>query len=260
MVNYDVIVIGAGNSGLAAAVTLTKKRIKTLVLEKNVVPGGAATSFRRGRFEFETSLHEMASVGTEDNPGTVRKMFNSWGIDINWIKEDTLFRVITDEYDVIMPAGVENFCAAIEKEVPGSYDSVKTMFQYINKLNNAVGYLSMGKVDPQVLMTEHVDFLRMASHSVDECLNAFGIPEKAQNIIKTYWPYLGTPTDTIDFAHYAMMFERYVGCHPHIPSYTSHELSTAIATKIIKNGGEIWYNSEVEEILVKDGVAYGVRD
>ena len=259
MVNYDVIVIGAGNGGLAAAATLTKKRIKTLVLEKNVVPGGAATSFRRGRFEFETSLHEMASVGTEDNPGTVRKMFNSWGIDINWIKEDTLFRVITDEYDVIMPAGIENFCTAIEKEVPGSYDSVKTMFQYINKLNNAVGYLSMGKVDPQVLMTEHVDFLRMASHSVDECLNAFGIPEKAQNIIKTYWPYLGTPTDTIDFAHYAMMFERYVGCHPHIPSYTSHELSTAIATKIIENGGEIWYNSEVEEILVKDGVAYGVR-
>ena len=31
MVNYDVIVIGAGNGGLAAAATLTKKRIKTLL-------------------------------------------------------------------------------------------------------------------------------------------------------------------------------------------------------------------------------------
>ena len=36
MVNYDVIVIGAGNGGLAAAATLTKKRIKTLVLEKTL--------------------------------------------------------------------------------------------------------------------------------------------------------------------------------------------------------------------------------
>ncbi len=57
---YDVIVIGAGNGGLAAAATTAKMGLKTLLLERHNIPGGSATSFVRGRFEFEPSLHEMA--------------------------------------------------------------------------------------------------------------------------------------------------------------------------------------------------------
>ncbi len=83
-----------------------------------MVPGGAAASFRRGRFEFEASLHEMAGVGTVETPGSVRKLFDKWGVKINWLKDDYLFRVITDEYDVVMPAGIEAFYEAMEKEVP----------------------------------------------------------------------------------------------------------------------------------------------
>ncbi len=52
MNNYDVIVVGAGNGGLAAAAKTAKEGFKTLVLEKHNLPGGCATSFCRGRFEF----------------------------------------------------------------------------------------------------------------------------------------------------------------------------------------------------------------
>lgn len=62
---FDVIVVGAGNAGLVAAATTAKNGLKTLLLEKNNIPGGCATSFVRGRFEFEPSLHELASVGTK---------------------------------------------------------------------------------------------------------------------------------------------------------------------------------------------------
>ena len=55
---YDVIVVGAGNGGLAAAATTAKGGLKTLLLEKHNLPGGCASSFVRGRFEFEPSLHE----------------------------------------------------------------------------------------------------------------------------------------------------------------------------------------------------------
>ena len=66
--DYDVIVIGAGNGGLAAAAFTAKNGLKTLIVDKHNIPGGSATSFVRGRFEFETSLHELAAVGTDDNP------------------------------------------------------------------------------------------------------------------------------------------------------------------------------------------------
>ena len=52
MAKWDVIVIGAGNGGLSSAVTFAKEGKKVLILEKHNVPGGYATSFKRGRFEF----------------------------------------------------------------------------------------------------------------------------------------------------------------------------------------------------------------
>ena len=93
---YDVIVIGAGNGGLAAAATAAKHGLKTLLLERNSVPGGCATSFRRGRFEFEAALHELANVGTEYAPGSIRTFFEDLHTTVNWHTEDTLFRVIAD--------------------------------------------------------------------------------------------------------------------------------------------------------------------
>lgn len=44
MADYDVIVVGAGNNGLAAAITLAKKGLKVLSLEKNGHVGGIAST------------------------------------------------------------------------------------------------------------------------------------------------------------------------------------------------------------------------
>ena len=56
--DYDAIVIGAGNGGLTAAATLARGGQKVLLLERHNIPGGCATSFCRGRFEFEAALHQ----------------------------------------------------------------------------------------------------------------------------------------------------------------------------------------------------------
>ena len=259
---YDVIVVGAGNAGLSAAATTAKNGLKTLVIEKNIVPGGCATSFVRGRFEFEPSLHELANIGSKENPGSVRRLFEEFGADVNWVSETTAFRTIADGengYDITMPSGIEAFCDEMERQVPGSRESTLAFFELAKKADAAVAYMSKGKPDPAVMMQEHADFMRMASHSVDEGLNALGMPQKAQNIMETYWCYLGAPTNELDFAHYAMMMSRYiVGC-PAMPKMKSHELSLALDKAIRDMGGEIWYNTEVTEILVEKNKAYGVK-
>ena len=56
---YDVIVIGAGNGGLAAAATCAKAGLSTLLLERHNIPGGSASSFVRGSFE-GSSRHSKA--------------------------------------------------------------------------------------------------------------------------------------------------------------------------------------------------------
>ena len=55
--SYDAVIIGAGNGGLIAATELAMNGVNILLLEQHNLPGGFASSFVRGRFEFETSLH-----------------------------------------------------------------------------------------------------------------------------------------------------------------------------------------------------------
>ena len=81
--NYDVVVIGAGNGGLSAAAYLAKSGKRVLVCEKHNLPGGCATSFKRGRFEFEATLHEMCQMGEGDNAGAVRKLLDFYECDVD---------------------------------------------------------------------------------------------------------------------------------------------------------------------------------
>ena len=80
MEDYDAVVVGAGNGGLTCAVSLAQMGLDTLLLERHNIPGGCATSFRRGRFEFEVALHQLSGMGTEEKPGPLRRLLGSLGV------------------------------------------------------------------------------------------------------------------------------------------------------------------------------------
>ncbi|MCQ2576010.1 MAG: NAD(P)-binding protein [Treponema sp.] len=261
MRDFDVIVVGAGNGGLAAASFMSQKGYKTLLLEKHNIPGGSATSFRRGRFEFEPSLHEMAEVGPESKPGRTRKMFEELNVSQKLIYEDKLYRVISldesEPYDVTLPAGVDAFIDKMEELVPGCKKSVRAFFDIVEQAVSATGKMTGGGLSlkdiPSVLNT-----LRMASHSADNIMDMLGIPKKAQHIMCTYWPYIGEPTNSVNAVIMGMILHTYVEHGAGIPENFSHEMSLAVEQSIRKNGGQIWYNSPVEKILIKNKKAYGV--
>lgn len=54
--------------------------LRTLLAERHNVPGGCAASIRRGRFEFETALHQLSGVGLEDQPYMLRGLFEQRGV------------------------------------------------------------------------------------------------------------------------------------------------------------------------------------
>ena len=59
MNNYDVIVIGSGNSGLLSALSLKNDGYNVLLLEANNNIGGLSKSIVKGRFEFNNILHSL---------------------------------------------------------------------------------------------------------------------------------------------------------------------------------------------------------
>ena len=66
MKKYDVVVIGAGNTGMFTAAALAVSGVKPLVIEAHNLPGGMATSFVRGRFEFDATLHGHIEANMQD--------------------------------------------------------------------------------------------------------------------------------------------------------------------------------------------------
>jgi prolycopene isomerase len=261
-INYDIVVVGAGNAGLTAAAASAKAGLKTLLLERHNIPGGSATSFRRGRFEFEPSLHEMAGYGSAENPGDVRNVFSDLGVDVQMLPVGDAFRTIVtgpDGYDVVMPVGIERFIGKMASEVPGSAESTANFFKLAGDVGRAMGYMAQGSPDPQVLMSEHINFMKVAAQPLGAVLDALHMPKKAQHIISTYWPYMGTPRGEFSFLLYSLMVYRYVSMTPYIPKMRSHELSLALLSRIHENGGDVWLNTEVSEFLIKDRRCFGVR-
>ena len=255
--HFDVIVVGAGNGGLAAAANTAKAGLKTLLLEKHNIPGGCATSFRRGRFEFEPSLHELCSVGTKEKPNTVYKVFEGLGAQPNWQYEHDIFRVIVkgeNGYDVTLKAGVDAFCESVDAAVPGCKENVRAYLELKPKVDAAIDYIYATKGHPNglTMLLKHTDFMRVAGHSVEQVMTALGIPKKAQEIINTYWGYLGVPTDELNAMHFLNMVHDYVQDGAAMPKYRSHELSLLLVDVIQKHGGQVWYNSEVTKFLYND--------
>ncbi|MBO4472925.1 MAG: NAD(P)/FAD-dependent oxidoreductase, partial [Clostridia bacterium] len=205
MKEYDVIVVGAGNGGLVAATTTAQAGYKTLIFEKHNLPGGCATSFVRGRFEFEPSLHELCAESTAPELESTIGIFKDLGAGVELLYEDTLYRAICKDkemgYDVVMHTGRENFLDDIEAAVPGCRDSVAAFFDLCANTDGAQVYMASGKngmkLNPFVLMNKYGDFMRAASHTAEEVEIALGIPEKARSIMNTYWGYLGVPTDDL---------------------------------------------------------------
>ena len=258
--SVDVLVVGAGNAGLAAAATTAKMGLSTLLLERHNLPGGSATSFRRGRFEFEPSLHEMAGYGSAEQPGDLYEFFQWLGLRVDMLPVRDAFRAIVtgpEGYDVTMPVGIESFVGRMEQEVPGSAPSVANFFRLAGDVGRALGYLTAGQPDPQVLQTEHLNFMKVANLPVKAVLDELGMPDKAQSILMTYWPYMGTPGSQFSFVMYALMVYRYISMGANIPKDRSHELSLAMEQVIRDNGGEIWYNTEASRLLIKDGRCLG---
>lgn len=271
---YDVIVIGAGNGGLGAAATCAQAGLSTLLLEKHNLPGGSASSFVRGRFEFEPSLHELAGVGNPKDPGAIDKIFAKVGADVDWLRHDSTFRLVvpakegdTDTFtnedgvevtvDARMPAGFEEFATKLDEIVPGSYDSCIKAFDLASRMYAALDKLENPAEIPQILK-DVPDFMRITGHTVTEVLNVLGMPKKAQDIFNTYWCYMGVPASIFDYLYYSLVINSYVKSGTGLPSMRSHELSLAVDDAIRRHGGEIWYNSEVTKVIMKNGKPAGV--
>lgn len=264
MNDYDLIVVGAGISGLIAANIVLKEGKRVLVVEKNNIFSKESNSFIKGRFTFNSSLSEVGYYNSEND--VIDNILKNIGIKkIKYIKTDEAFRLVSKDevghrIDYVMPFGIDNFIEKMEEYVPDSKESLEKYFELAAECNNAIKYIlgTNGKPNDEVMNNKYESFMKVATYSHSEVLDMLGVPLHAQEILNTYWMNYGSSETEISFVQYASSMYEYIKNGIHILRNGNYELLYALLDQFTRNGGDIKFNSCVKKLIVDKNVINGV--
>lgn len=280
MTHYDAIVIGAGNGGISAAVALAQQGLKPLVLERHNLPGGMATSFVRGRFEFDASIHCLfygfqgykdvwdGYMGIDPNLEVI-----SSGITYSHIGEDG--KPVYIDY----PHGDKGFTEEFKRRFPEDSEKFDEFMGVCRQVKKALDIMNGDGVKVDTTLSKFVaakdkvkmlgslmkikkecpDFMKVMKMTVEEFMVERQMPNSIRRYVAQLWWYLGDEYLKIPFMRLAGSFYFPIEVPVYYPRNACHEYLIAMDKKIRDLGGEIRYNTEVAEILVENGKITGVK-
>ena len=269
----DVIIIGSGIGGLTAGSLLARYGYKVLICESHNIPGGAAHSFTRQGFTFDSGPSFYAGIGADNSSlNPLQQVLTVLGESLKTIPYDPLgefhfpegtFFAFQDndrycqEIEKITPQGAKEYRAFVT-EMLGIYDCLKDIptielrsdWKILQVLFPKYGWNLLKSLPKLPLMSASVGKIReqtvtdaWVKRLIDlECFLLSGL--KAN----------GTIAPEIAF----MLGERSrVGVE--YPVGGSGAIVEALLRGLRRWGGELKLNAHVEQILVQSGTAQGVK-
>lgn len=260
MSDYDVIVIGAGNGGMTAALTVARAGKKVLLLESHNVPGGCATSFIRGRFEFEVALHQLSGIGTPEKPGPLRSVLDRLGVTnkLEFVEQPDLYRaIIPGVVDITLKAEREALVHELQQQFPKDKDPIRKFMNLVYDFSmQMIGGLFMK--DPEASKEKYPLYFKYAFKNLKDVLNEYFADPYLKCVMGLYWGYTGVPPSQMPFSDFAIMLFAYIEFKPYHLKGGSQSLSNALLDALIQAGGDVRFNCEVKKIEVKSGKIAGV--
>jgi len=263
--DYDVIVIGAGLGGLGAACQLALADSKVLLLEKHNVPGGFATSFVRGRFEFEGALHMLSDIGTPNDPGALYRFFKRIGLVpklLQFKRISEYYRsVFFDGYDVVIPYGVEDYFNKLFELFPNEKEGIAKFKEICEAVYNGIQYIGSkrGDVSQKEIIKEHPWIARVVGLTLKEIYDKCFENQRLISVISQPWGFLGLPPSSVSAYAFLGMTMSYLDKGGAFPEGRSHALTSGMVNCFKKMGGKIKFNALVNRILLKNNKIYGVE-
>jgi len=247
--NYDVIVIGAGMSGLAASIRLCMFDKKVLILEKHNVPGGLNSYYQRRNFDrpgirqFDVGLHALTNFikkGEKGRPFSkllkqLRLSYDDFKLHpqthslISFKGESLRF---TNDFEVLLEE--------VSQKFPHQIDGFSRLVESIRNFDELD--LKQKTIMSRPILSEYLS---------DDLL--------IEMILCPLLIYGSAWEDDMDFAQFVIMFKSLYFEGFSRPEGGVRTIISLLMNKLTELGGKVTFKTGVTEILTQDDKAIGVR-
>lgn len=272
----DVIVIGSGLAGLSCASLLSHNEISTLVLESHDTIGGAAHSWERRGFHFESGPSLYSGFSIDKSPNPLKNIFQIIGEEPEWITYDRWGTVLPNGKKFAAKIGPEEFGDVLDEHGgPGAREEFEALMKRMGPLSDAAQALtSMAlREDAGAIVTllryprELFDTLKQGQALNDPFAYIMDEMEIKNDFVKNWLDMLcfllqGLPAaGTMNAVMAYMLADWYrPGVTLDFPKGGSGAIADALAKGVEKyNKSRVCVNSHVDEIIVENGKASGVK-
>lgn len=279
---YDIIVIGSGMGGLACSALSAKYGSRVLCLESHIKVGGSAHTFSRmhngGKYSFEVGpsifegldrpslnpLRMIFDILEETMPVKTYKGLGYWTPQGYWRfpigSREGFEKLLMEQCGEDGPKAIAEWDAlrARLKTLGGSTQAVALL-----NLRQDAGFLATtaGSL-PFVLSNPDVfGDLPLTFDDLSKVVDEFVTVPFLRNFIDTMCIFCGFPAKGAMTAHLLYILERFFEesaafC---VPIGGTCELGETLQRGLEKYGGKLQLNAHVDEILIENGRAVGVR-
>jgi phytoene dehydrogenase-like protein len=261
-----MLVIGGGVGGLSTGCYAQMNGYRTRVLEMHELPGGCCTSWRRGAFTFDWCVSWLLGSG----PGN--EMHQIWlelgALQGKEVRQFDAFNTVRapDGRTVHFysdPDRLETHLLELSPEDTGPIREFCRGVRRFRKCLKAYPFLKpvglMGTWEKWRMLAGFLPFFNVIRKSIGTLMTDFSARFKD--------PFLREAFNYILFERHpnfpVLPFYFQLACHADgsagVPEGGSLGLARSIAGRFERLGGEVIYNAKVEEVLVEDDRAVGVR-
>ena len=261
---YDAIIIGSGIGSLTTAGLLARAAgARVLVLEQHTTPGGLTHSFRRLGATWDVGVHYVGDMEPGSRPRQLMDYLTGGALTWNRMPAGyDRFYLPGHGLDVTIPAGADEYQRLLTSLFPHEKKAIR---RYCRDVKRAYSWMSLHyareMVPPRAAPAVRLAQRALAGHALERTQHymerRFRDPA-LRSLLTTHWGDYGVEPARSAFVAHAMIVGHYMN-GAWFPSGGSAQIARMIEKGIVGAGGRILLAHEVDQILVEDGAAVGVR-
>lgn len=262
ILEYDVIVIGAGVGGLTAAAKLVSNGKKVIILEKIHHIGGTSHIFKRGGFTFPMGPLSFSY------PELINQKLKEIGIPKNITYQRSHFQLISPKIDIIYSKPLQELRDLLKTKFPEEKEGIEKFFSILHELINVIEDIYEWNPDylignkkfqaKKLLLKENEKKYRLVKKyyniSSKEILDRYINNSDLKRLLGSQ----GTYKPVMSMLHLAFMWNVMSEKGIWFPSCGIHGINELLYDKIITEGGEVKLNTPIKEISIENHHANGV--